>query len=257
MAFGGHGSSKAARADWEGRSQRAPAPSPVSEFTPTPTTLSLHPPSSGRPRRAAPRAVEVRAEPAFRHAAPAANDADFSAGELDGTVFQFRDLQLQPTPLFFAMLVCAVPLLMLGVAVGSMPSASIGALLPAITLGCLWQGIRTLQGVELRCWMPQPCFAGDTVMIDLCIDNPCRRARWDIAAMLGEAESPGGGVWVDLSPRSQHSLLLPFATTVAGRQPMPLVRLETQHPFGLVRVRASWWPRGRLLVQPRPALRGA
>lgn len=212
-----------------------------------------------RTRLAAPvavrRAVSSAAGGAAAGAADnAANDADFESGNQDHTVLRWRDLHLAPTPLFFAMLACAMPLLMLGVAMASPVSASLGGLLLIGALGCLWAGAQTLRGLELRCGSPLPCFAGDKVMVDLQLANPTARSRWDIAVTLGLKAKPAGNGWVDLAPRSGQQVLMPLVAEGRGRRGLPPIRLETQHPFGLVVVSAFWAPRADLLVRERPAL---
>jgi len=223
----------------------------------------MFPPNSPNPPIPLLRRQSPKPPPRASHAAPAAapravssaaNDADFKAGEQDHIVLRWRDLHLSPTPLFFAMLACAMPLLMLGVAVDSLASASLGALLLIGALACLWEGVQTLRGLELRCGSPLPCFTGDQVMVDLELTNPTARSRWDIAATLGVKAKPAGNGWVDLAPRSGQHVLMPLVTDGRGREGLPLIRLETQHPFGLVRVSAFWAPRGKLLVMERPAL---
>jgi hypothetical protein len=185
---------------------------------------------------------------------PAANDAAFEVGDQDHTVLRLRDLHIAPTPLFFAMLACAVPLLMLGVAAQSLESATIGALLLSAALGCLWHGVETIRGLELRCGAPLPCFAGDQVMVDLEVTNPAGRTRWDIAVTLGLTAKPAGNGWIDVGPWSRQQVLMPLVADGRGRQGLPPIRLETRHPFGLVGVSAFWAPRRHLTVTERPAL---
>ena len=184
----------------------------------------------------------------------AANDADFETAGQDHIVLRWRDLHLTPAPLFYAMLACAMPLLMLGDAVDSLAAASLGGLLLIGALGCLWEGVQTLRGLELRCSSPLPCFTGDQVMVDLQLANPTARWRWDIAATLGLNAKPAGNGWVDLAPRAGQQVLMPLVAEGRGRRGLPPIRLETQHPFGLVVVSASWAPRADLLVRARPAL---
>jgi hypothetical protein len=184
----------------------------------------------------------------------AANDANFETAGQDHIVLRWRDLHLAPTPLFYAMLACAMPLLMLGVAMASPVSASLGGLLLSGALGCLWEGVQTLRGLELRCGSPLPCFTGDKVMVDLQLVNPTARSRWDIAVTLGLKAKPAGNGWVDLAPRCGQQVLMPLVAEGRGRRGLPPIRLETQHPFGLVVVSAFWAPRADLLVRERPAL---
>ena len=195
---------------------------------------------------------------ALRVATSAANDGDFLAGDPTGnqdrTILRWRDLQLAPTPLFFAVLACAMPLLMLGAAVGSPLSIVTGALLVIAALGCLWHGIQTLRGLELRCVSPLPCFPGDRVMVALEAVNPAGRERLDVAMTLGLTARPTGNCWTDLRPRSRQRVLMPLVAEGQGRRPLPVVRIETQHPFGLVGVSAVWAPRVSLLVVERPPL---
>ncbi|ANH67616.1 hypothetical protein [Mitsuaria sp. 7] len=222
--------------------------------------MSLSPPnppiallrrSSSTPGRRSASAPPVAAP---RVASQAANDADFKARDQDHTVLRLRDLHIAPTPLFFAMLACAVPLLMLGAAAQSLESATVGALLLLAALGCLWHGVETLRGLELRCAAPLPCFAGDRVMVALDVTNPAGRSRWDIAVTLGSTAMPAGNGWIDVAPRSRRQVLMPLVANGRGRQGLPLIRLETQHPFGLVDVSAFWAPRRHLLVTERPAV---
>lgn len=192
----------------------------------------------------------------MRVVAPAANDADFQAGEQDRTVLRFSDLHIAPTPLFFAMLACAMPLLMLGAAVESLASITVGAVLLIAALGCLFYGIQTLRGLQLRCGSPPPCFAGDTAMVELHVMNPAGATCWDIAVTLGSETVPGASGWIEVAPRSRRRVLMPIVATGQGRQGLPPVRLQTQHPFGLVCVSAWWVPRRDLVVLQRPLLDG-
>lgn len=227
----------------------------MSTSPPNPPIALLRRPSSTPEFRAAfAPCVSVPWVSAPRPATPAANDADFKAGEQDRAVLRLRDLHIVPTPLFFAMLACAMPLLMLGVTMHSLASASVGALLLVAALGCLWHGVQTLRGLELRCGSPLPCFAGDEVMVDLEVINPSGRSRWDIGVSLGMTAKPPGSGWIDVSPRARRQVLMPLVADGQGRQALPLIRFETQHPFGLVRVSAFWAPRRHLLVSERPAL---
>ncbi|WP_431046088.1 hypothetical protein [Roseateles sp. L2-2] len=225
--------------------------------------MSMPPPNPPIPllhrqalKRAFPASVAVRSAsvPASRVVVPAANDADFKAGDQDHAVLRWRDLHLAPTPLFFAVLACAMPLLMLGAAIHSPVAFVTGALLLAAALGCLWHGIQTLRGLRLRCGSPLPCFPGDQVMVALEVANPAGRPRWDVAVTLGMTKPPGVNGWIDLAPRSRQQVMMPLVAAGRGRQPLPLIRLETQHPFGLVGVSAFWAPRSSLLVVERPAL---
>ena len=81
-----------------------------------------------------------------------------------------------------------------------------------------------------------------------------RVAEGDIAATLGLNAKPAGNGWVDLAPRAGQQVLMPLVAEGRGRRGLPPIRLETQHPFGLVVVSASWAPRADLLVRARPAL---
>lgn len=185
----------------------------------------------------------------------AVNDADFKAGERHHTVLRLRDLHLAPTPLFYAMLVCAIPLLMLGAAVEALESTVLGALMLVGVLGCLWHGIQTLRGLQLHCVTPLPCFAGDQAKLAVEVANRAGRSRWDIA-MTVDPMLPDTNGWIDLAPRSHEQVLMSLGQARRGRQPLPRIRLETQHPFGLVRVNAYWTPRGTMLVVDRPSLSG-
>ncbi len=65
--------------------------------------------------------------------------------------------------------------------------AALAILLAAVAIGSLGLCIATLLGLRLRVLPPSPGFAGDAVMLEVRVDNPGPRFRWDIGIGL-EAE---------------------------------------------------------------------
>ncbi|OWQ85618.1 hypothetical protein CDN99_21255 [Roseateles aquatilis] len=189
----------------------------------------------------------------------AANAAVFSSEDEHHHVLRLRDLTLHPSPMFIALLVPVAPLLILAAVLGSIAAAGLAALLLTIAFGCLWRCIETLRGLRLRLSPPAPCFAGDTAMLELCLDNPGRHARWDIG-IGGERADRSGALgpsgWLDVPPHSYSVALVPIRTATRGSMALPVVRIETQHPFGVVRALSRWTPPRQLLVYARPEMDG-
>ncbi len=184
----------------------------------------------------------------------AVNEPVFPASRGDQVVVRLRDLRLVPTPLLLALIGCAVPLLVLGLASRSWLDAAMGLLLLGLAVVCLCAGIATLRGLRLHCAPPPSCFTGDTAMLDLAVTNPSGRPRRDVAIALADASALRAEGGVDLAPHATALVLLPMLAVGKGLRPLPALRLETRHPLGLVRVRATWTPRAdwRILVRPRP-----
>ncbi|MDH0867600.1 hypothetical protein [Mitsuaria sp. GD03876] len=183
----------------------------------------------------------------------AANDADFLSRQPDQVELRFRDLRIAPSLPCLALMGCVVPVLALAVALESWLALAGGIGLLMILLGCVGVGIESLRGLRLSCTPPLPGFAGDTVMLALSVSDRSGRARRDIAVTVGDLPVPSAAGWIDVAPRATVPVLIPMPAVGRGRRPVPPVRLETRHPFGLARVSATWAPRREWRVSGRPA----
>lgn len=186
---------------------------------------------------------------------PVANDAVFSPVP-DRTLIRFRDLRVAPSPLALALVGCAVPTLMLGSAAQSLPALAAGAGMLAAVAVSFGLAVGTLRHLRLACAPPSPCFSGDIAVLVLSIEETRGRARRDIAVTPEDVEAPGVAGWTDVAAFATASVAMPLPATGRGPRPLPAVRLQTCHPFALVRVRVSWTPRRtwRVLARPAPFL---
>ncbi|MET0207970.1 MAG: hypothetical protein ABW220_02950 [Burkholderiaceae bacterium] len=159
------------------------------------------------------------------------------------------------------MVLPAPPLLWLGLHHGSFIAAAIAVALLGLVLTCAWLCVDTLRGLRLRVAAPPPCFAGDMAMVELRVDNPDRRDRWDIS--ISREAGPGGAAipvgptgWIDVPPRSYNLALVPVPTHRRGVMDLPVLIVGTLHPLGLFAASARWQPALKVLIHPRPALGG-
>lgn len=217
---------------------------------------------SGNARRAANDAVRPprggRRPEAARHFHPttAANDACLPPGDPDQTVLRWCDLRVAPSPVAVAMLLCAMPLLVLAATTQAVAAGLVGFGLFAMVLAGTVMAVRTLRGLSLICRPPRPCFSGDMAMVEVRLINTARRSRRAIAISLGDYRWDGLPDCLDVPAGAARVALLPLPVTGRGLQALPDVRLRTQHAFGLVRVSAAWRPASSLRVRRRPALVG-
>ena len=187
------------------------------------------------------------------HPCAAAPSSGSCAEEVAHTTLRLRDLRVMPSGVSLVLLACAVPLLMQGLSSKAWLPMVFGLALVGLLATCLAVGIQTLRGLRLHVAPPSLCFAGDTAMLALSARNPSRRARSHIAVTLVEPPQPGSVRWLAVAPQSTDSVLIPLPALRCGSQAMPRVRLETRHPFGLLRVSTSWQPSGEWQVRARPA----
>lgn len=174
----------------------------------------------------------------------------------DGAAYRLRlrDLSLRPTPMFFVLLMPVPPLLVAALGFGSIAAAVLSTVLLAVAFGCVWRCVQTLRGLGLRFSSPAPCFAGDTAMLELRIANPASRNRWDIGVGIEGPVARGPSDWVDVAPYSYSLATLKLPTRERGPMALPTIRIETEHPFGVVQAWARWTPETSLLVFPRPEM---
>lgn len=189
-------------------------------------------------------------------ASAAGANAASSVGAESVQQLRLRDLTVRPTPMFFLLLMPVPPLLVAAIGYGSIAAAVVAMLLLTTALSCLWICMSTLRGLRLRYSPMSPCFAGDTAMMEVRIDNPGGRDRWDIGLGIDRPAYPGPSTWVDVPPRSYNLALLALPTTERGLLRLPALRIDTEHPFGVVRAWARWEAGDVLQVFPRPELDG-
>lgn len=128
----------------------------------------------------------------------------------------------------------------------------------AILLTCLlagtaflsmFGGFRTLDGLTLQAVHAQPCFAGDSLPLQLQFSGGTRLRR---ALRL---DHPGGTRLFRLAPEDGR-LQLDVPTTRRGRYVLPRLRLWTEFPLGLFWVWSYLHPQFSTVVYPRPEAQG-
>ena len=160
-----------------------------------------------------------------------------------------RNVYILPTR---AGLMLALTLLLL--LIGSINyQLNLGYLLTFLLLGCAVVGMHVchgnLRGLQLRLSPPEPCFAHQTALIDITLENPRRRDRYGLA--MGQA---GASHWVWTDVPAQASAQVQVGWTPAGRgwHNLPTLSAETRFPLGTFRVWTYWVPAARQLVFPAP-----
>lgn len=124
-------------------------------------------------------------------------------------------------------------------------------LLAGIGLVSMHHCHHTLNGLAVRALGAAPVFAGEDLQFRFTIENPGRRARWQLA--LGW--DGGTTVMTELEPGEHRSVQLSLPATHRGRITAPRLQVSTRFPLGLFR---AWtWVNMDLagLAYPRPATR--
>ena len=112
------------------------------------------------------------------------------------------------------------------------------------------QGQRNLLGLVVHEGLPRPAFAGSPVGFRVILANPTDTPRLGVT-ITGH---PGPPIVVDLAPREQRGIEIPWPTTQRGAVPAPLLRISSRYPFGLLRVFSRRIAlEDMAIVYPRPA----
>lgn len=162
-----------------------------------------------------------------------------------------RDLRIRPSMVCLLLMLPPGPLAWLGWQRDSGWLLGLGLVLMSLIGVSLWLAAASLRGLRLRLLPPAPCFAGDTAMLELRLENPSARARWDVSVHAEGAASQG---WLDIAPRASNLALVPMPTGQRGQCPLPALLITSQHPLSLFHVSARWNTGLTLLVFPRPTL---
>ncbi len=111
----------------------------------------------------------------------------------------------------------------------------------------------TLRGLRLHLRPPAPAFAGTPVGLEIVLTAPQRgpQTRHGIGLRI-EAGTRDSFSWVDVSAGGQTTTRVSFVETRRGRQPMPMLRVETRFPLGLFRAWSLWRPAAQALIWPAP-----
>jgi uncharacterized protein (DUF58 family) len=106
----------------------------------------------------------------------------------------------------------------------------------------------SLRGLRLHVKPPPPAFVGGRVELDLVLSNP-GLARHG----LGFGVETGNDLaWVEVPAQEQTHVHLSFPAERRGRVALPLLRVESQFPFGLFRAWSVWRPAGMAWIYPAP-----
>ncbi len=92
-------------------------------------------------------------------------------------------------------------------------------------------GQRNLLGLVIHEGLPRPGFAGSSVGFRVILANPTDTGRLGVTV----AAIKGPSVTVDLAPRAQQTIEIPWAAVRRGSIPAPAVRISSRYPFGLLR----------------------
>ena len=130
---------------------------------------------------------------------------------------------------------------------------NLGYLLTFLLLGCSVVGMHVchgnLRGLNLRLEPPEPCFARQTALLDIALDNAGRRIRHGIA--VGEAGAQHWA-WTDVPAEGSARVQVGWSPPGRGRHALPQLSAQTGFPLGTFRVWTYWRPAAELLVYPAP-----
>ena len=138
-------------------------------------------------------------------------------------------------PTRFGLLFSAVLLVMLLGALNynNNPALLLTCLLGATCYQSVFQAFRTLNGVELLSLHAEPCHAGDILYFTLTF-RAAGRARYSLRAGIGDTET-----LFDMDAGNDSRVRVGVPTQQRGWQRSGRMRLDSEYPFGLFRVR-SW-----------------
>ena len=120
---------------------------------------------------------------------------------------------------------------------------NLGYLLTFLLAGCAVVGMHvshaTLRGTTLNLIAPNPCFSGDSVLIDVKLNNPGRAPRHGIGVRVLEG---GQWSWTDVPAQGSSHLQVTWTAARRGRIALPPLTAETRFPMGTFRVWTVWRP---------------
>ncbi|HED16254.1 MAG TPA: DUF58 domain-containing protein [Gammaproteobacteria bacterium] len=102
-----------------------------------------------------------------------------------------------------------------------------------------------LLGLNLRCGISQPVFAGQTALLKINIHNPGKRERYDIFAN-------DDTILPILEANASDTIQIPVTTTRRGHLSPGRIRIATRYPLNLTRAWSWWQPDYTLTVYPKP-----
>jgi len=110
-------------------------------------------------------------------------------------------------------------------------------------------GHANLRGLQLRLLAPQAHFLHTPACLQVQLNNPRAQARWGLGlAVQGDEEFS----WAAVPAQGSGLVDLYWKAPQRGRNPLPLLTLETRFPMGMFRVWALWRPASSVLVYPQP-----
>lgn len=155
-----------------------------------------------------------------------------------------RRLFLLPTRFGIGWLVLVVVLLLFGINYQNTLSYALAFWLLALGVVTLFRTWRNLLGVSTTLRLPGEVFAGGEARLGVVLEG--RRPRTALAL-----HGDGASIRVDL-PEGRGEAVLALPARQRGIQPVPLLRLESRWPLGLVRALAWFDGDDEFLVYPRP-----
>jgi len=150
-------------------------------------------------------------------------------------------------PTRFGLMFSAVLLVMLMGALNynNNPALLLTCLLGAACYQSVFQGFRTLNGVELRALRGEPCHAGDMLQIELSF-RVDRLPRRSLRARIGSDETV-----FDLAMGDEGQVRVVVPAEQRGWRRLGRIRLHCEYPFGLFQIWSWLNPDFSALVYPR------
>ncbi len=110
-------------------------------------------------------------------------------------------------------------------------------------------GHANLRGLQLRLLAPQAHFLYTPACLQVQLDNPRAQARWGLGLAVQGEENLS---WIGVPAHAIGLVDLYWNAPQRGRNPLPMLTLETRFPMGMFRVWALWRPASSVLVYPQP-----
>lgn len=170
----------------------------------------------------------------------------------DPVVLHRRRTYIFPTGLGFGFALVLLAMLLASMNYNSSMGFGLTFLLSGVSLVSMHWCHQNLAGLKLRGYTAKPAFAGQSLILELIIENPSRDARYELhVSCEGQTAEPR-----DLEPGASATLRIELPTKRRGRYQIPGIRLATRFPFSLFTCWTWLHPELSGVVYPKPAAPG-
>ena len=111
-------------------------------------------------------------------------------------------------------------------------------------------GHANLRGLRLQVSIDGEAWAGRLIPARVWLEAPGRHPRWAVSVQWLQPGAAAAGT--DVAAGDRTAIELPLVLPTRGRHALPLLRVESLYPLGVVRFWSVWRPAGSVTVYPAP-----